>query len=137
MDKITTYAGFRRTMDADRSALPRAFRDTATKGGLAGWHLRAIERLAGTDLANLTVARMAAAADLSPYHFSRAFRVSTGLPPREWLLQKRLAAAKTLLVSTSCTIDQIATSVGYSSGSQFSRAFRARFGASPQEFRRR
>jgi AraC family transcriptional regulator len=32
---------------------------------------------------------MAADFDLSVSHFSRAFRISTGLPPHQWLLRQR------------------------------------------------
>ena len=124
-------------MAAEDGAITGPSREIATKGGLAGWQLRAISKLAETELATLTVARMAAAAHLSLHHFSRAFRTTTGLAPREWLLQKRLEIAKAWLVGTSRTVDQIATSLGYSSGSQFSRIFRARVGTSPQAFRRR
>ncbi|MFZ5685793.1 MAG: AraC family transcriptional regulator, partial [Pseudomonadota bacterium] len=57
------------------------------KGGLAGWQVRAISRLAEAQLESLTVRAMAAAVDLSPHHFSRPFRMSFGAPPREWLIR--------------------------------------------------
>lgn len=107
------------------------------KGGLAGWQVRAITRLADAQLEALTVRGMTAAVDLSPHHFSRAFRMSFGAPPREWLISARLERAKLRLLETSDTVEQIAVRFGYSSGSQFSRAFRARFGLSLQSFRRR
>lgn len=79
---------------------------------------------------------LARAVRLSPHHFSRAFRISYGAPPREWLLQARVARAKAQLLDGRETVEQIAFSLGYSSGSQFARAFRARVGVSPQAYRR-
>ncbi|MFZ5684623.1 MAG: helix-turn-helix domain-containing protein, partial [Pseudomonadota bacterium] len=92
---------------------------------------------AEAQLESLTVRAMAAAVDLSPHHFSRPFRMSFGAPPREWLIRARLERAKLRLPETSDTVEQIAVRFGYSSGSQFLRAFRARFGLSLQSFRRR
>ena len=105
-------------------------------GGLAGWQVRRLRGLAAGDLSNLTVSALAEAIELSPSHFSRAFRRSFGCAPREWLLNLRLDAAKSRLATTRETVDQIALSLGYKSGSQLSRAFRSRFGLAPQTFRR-
>lgn len=105
-------------------------------GGLAGWQARSIRRLASEGLAGLTVRTMAAAVGLSPHHFSRAFRVTFGLPPREWLIQQRLTQARARLLDSAATVDKIALDLGYKSGSQLSRVFRARYGVSPRAFRR-
>jgi AraC family transcriptional regulator len=105
-------------------------------GGLAGWQARTIRQLAATQLRDMTVASLAQTVNLSPFHFSRAFRATFGVPPREWLLQQRLEQAKARLLESSETVEQIAASVGYRNGSQFARVFRARVGMSPQAFRR-
>lgn len=109
---------------------------TRTTGGLAGWQARTIRQLAAGQLPALTVASLAGAVNLSPYHFSRAFRVTFGVPPREWLLRQRLERAKARLLESSETVEQIAVSLGYRSGSELSRVFRARVGVSPQAYRR-
>jgi AraC family transcriptional regulator len=106
------------------------------RGGLAGWQAKALIRFASASLQTLTVAAMAQAVSLSPHHFSRAFRTTFGVSPREWLLQQRMIAARSRLETTSDTVEQIAIDLGYSSGSQFCRAFRARFGVSPRVYRR-
>jgi AraC family transcriptional regulator len=44
-----------------------------------------------------TLAEMAAVARLSPYHFARQFRADTGLPPRRYVIARRVERAKHLL----------------------------------------
>lgn len=109
---------------------------TFAKGGLAGWQARLLSRLAAAQLGALTVRRMAAMVDLSVHHFSRAFRITYGASPREWLIEAKMRQAAERLLNTVATVEEIAIDLGYSSGSQFSRIFRARLGTSPQTFRR-
>lgn len=106
------------------------------KGGLAGWQTRRLSKLAAEGLAGLTVSRLAAEVSLSPYHFSRAFRVSFGASPREWLIGQRIEQAKLRLRSGQESIERIAQELGYSSSSQFARTFRTQVGCSPVAFRR-
>jgi AraC family transcriptional regulator len=118
----------------------QAWRDVApasTRGGLAGWQIRALKRLSADDIAALSVASMAKVAGLTQHHFSRAFRSTFGLSPRDWILEIKLGAARERLLTSQDTVDQIALSLGYRSGSQLARIFRAREGISPQQFRRR
>jgi AraC family transcriptional regulator len=107
------------------------------KGGLAGWQVRRLSRLAEEELGALTVRRLADTVGLSAHHFSRAFRVTFGVSPRAWLIEARMSRAKARLSDPTTTVEQIAQELGYSSGSQLSRAFRARFGMAPLAYRRR
>lgn len=111
-------------------------RTRPARGGLAGWQLRRVRALAAGDLRRLCPSDMAAAARLSPFHFSRAFKVSTGLPPARWLARARLERAAALLRDTRLTVGEIADQVGYGGASQFARAFRRETGCSPQAYRR-
>jgi AraC family transcriptional regulator len=106
------------------------------RGGLAGWQVRALTQLVAREIASLTVGRMATAVDLSPHHFSRAFRTTFGAPPRSWLIDAKMLRARDRLLNSNDTVEQIAIALGYRSGSQFSRVFRAQFGTSPLAFRR-
>jgi len=106
------------------------------RGGLAGWQVRALTQLAAREIASLTVKGMATAVDLSPHHFSRAFRTTFGAPPRNWLIDAKMRRARDRLLNSNDTVEQIALDLGYRSGSQFSRVFRAQFGTSPLAFRR-
>jgi AraC family transcriptional regulator len=78
---------------------------------------------------------LAAMARMSPYHFLRTFRAVTGVTPHQWLLRARLRAAAERLATTALPVTGIALDVGFDDLSNFTRSFRAEFGASPREYR--
>ena len=106
-------------------------------GGLSGHHLRAVldcieECLAGP----LTVRQLAHLAGVSPRHFERAFRQAVGVPLHAYVIERRVAAARRLLLDDpTLTVDSIAAQVGFSSSSHLAFAFRRRTGCSPRTFR--
>ena len=83
------------------------------------------------------VSEIAASVGMSAFHFSRAFRMSTGSPPYAYLLDRRIAAAKRLLAKPGRSIADIARACGFTSPSQFSRMFRLSVGANPTSYRER
>lgn len=96
--------------------------------------VRAIERTPG---AGHTLARLAADAGLSPYHFLRVFRQVTGVTPHQFILRTRLReAASRLLVDDAKVID-VAFASGFGDLSNFNLAFRAEFGLTPRSYRAR
>ena len=78
---------------------------------------------------------LAGLARMSPYHFLRTFRAVTGVTPHQWLLRARLREAAGRLASTSRPVTNIALDVGFDDLSNFTRSFRAEFGASPRQYR--
>ena len=72
---------------------------------------------------------------MSPYHFLRTFRAVTGVTPHQWLLRARLRDAAGRLAATSTPVTNVALDVGFDDLSNFTRSFRAEFGASPREYR--
>ena len=83
------------------------------------------------------VAEIATASGISAYHFSRAFRQSTGRPPYSYLLERRTELAKLLLAQGDLTVAEVAQRCGFASLGQFSRMFRRGAGASPSQYRDR
>jgi AraC-like DNA-binding protein len=81
------------------------------------------------------IAGLARMAHLSPYHFLRSFKATTGVTPHQWLLRARLRDAAERLVETNTPVTDIALDVGFEDLSNFTRSFRAEFDASPREFR--
>lgn len=85
----------------------------------------------------LSIAALAQAAALSPFHFARAFKTSTGMTPHRFVTVLRLQRAEQLLTQTDASVEDIAAKVGYSNVSHFRRMFRRQLGALPSVLRGR
>lgn len=79
---------------------------------------------------------IAAAVAVSPFHFARLFRASTGLPPYRYLANLRMENARRLLAHGRMPLAEIALSMQFSTPANFARAFRQATGMSPTEYRR-
>jgi AraC family transcriptional regulator len=84
----------------------------------------------------VTLDSLAAAARLSPFHFARAFKATTGLAPHQFVMARRMDRALRLLSSTSASVLDVAHAVGLANVSHFRRVFRAHFGVLPGEVRK-
>ncbi len=85
----------------------------------------------------LTVAELAARANVSVATLERRIRVNFGTTPRSFLAEIRLNEAAKLLKESNLNVAEIADRAGYESPASFTRAFRRRQGVAPGEFRRR
>lgn len=86
---------------------------------------------------NLPVAEAAAVCQCSASHFMRWFKKMTGQSFTEYLNDYRLNAAAEALRSTDDTVLAVAERTGFRNLSYFNRVFKARFGLTPREYRRR
>jgi len=84
---------------------------------------------------DFSVARLAATAHLSQFHFSRAFKVATGKSPHQYVTERRLGYAKALVAQTDRALADIALACRFSSQGDFSRAFRRATGLTPSQYR--
>jgi AraC family transcriptional regulator len=84
--------------------------------------------------ADLTLAEIAHEVGMSPYHFSR-IKLSTGLPPHQYVMRQRIERAKALLTNTDLPVGVVAQEVGFASPSHFAQQFRRLVGTSPRSFR--
>jgi AraC-like DNA-binding protein len=80
---------------------------------------------------NIGLADLAAVADLSPFHFARAFRHEMGIPPHRYLMERRVEKARQLLVGTTLSLAEIALDCGFASQSHFTTAFRRHTSVTP------
>jgi AraC family transcriptional regulator len=85
----------------------------------------------------LTIDRLAAVARLSPFHFARAFRATTGMAPHEFVTTRRMQRATSLLLQSNMSVIDVAHSVGLSNVGHFRRLFRRHLGVLPGELRER
>jgi AraC family transcriptional regulator len=86
--------------------------------------------------AELSLDHLAAVAHVSPYHFARLFKHSTGLPPHQYVIACRIERAKELLRGRDrLPLAEVATEVGFADQSHFTRHFKRLVGVTPRRFR--
>ncbi len=83
----------------------------------------------------LSLEDVASFAGFSRYYFSRLFKQFCGMSFPEYLAQKRLKAAVSMLVSTGMPMQEIAAASGFGSVATFNRAFRKSKNCTPSQFR--
>jgi AraC family transcriptional regulator len=107
------------------------------RSGLTARQLRIAKQALYENLDGTTPLRsIARECGLSPSHFARAFAISVGQPPHQWLLQQRVDLARQLLRESSLPIAEIAIQCGFSDQSHFTRVFSSKAGLSPGRWRR-
>jgi AraC family transcriptional regulator len=74
---------------------------------------------------------LAREAAISPFHFAKRFKATTGVSPYEYVVARRMDRGMALLRSRSLTVAEAAAAVGYSQVGHFRRQFRAHWGQSP------
>ena len=116
------------------SAAPQA--TLGREGGLPAYVLSAVVAFIDDSLErNLSVAVVARAAGLSPPRFGRAFKAATGKGVRQYVDERRVEKAKSLLASGELPVEEVARRVGFRSARHFAAAFRRLTGLSPQSYR--
>jgi len=81
------------------------------------------------------VDELARLVNMSPSYLTRLFREQTGRSPASFVREVRLRRAYDLVQTTFLSIKEVMAAVGWNDPSHFSRAFKRRFGVSPQGLR--
>lgn len=84
---------------------------------------------------NVTLASMAAAAGLSRMHFAAQFRAATGMRPHQYVMKRRIDAAKQMLRETDAALVDVALDSGFQSQAHFTTVFKRFTGATPHRWR--
>jgi AraC family transcriptional regulator len=109
---------------------------TTTGGELPAYRLRRVAQYIHDNLQReLRLADLSAVVHMSPYHFARLFKRSTGVPPHQFLLRHRIDEARGLLAAQRVPIAEIARSVGFRTPSHFTTTFRRVTGVTPSAYR--
>jgi AraC family transcriptional regulator, transcriptional activator of pobA len=74
---------------------------------------------------------------MTPGHLTTVVRRRTGRTVQEWIIERRMAEARSLLSDTELPVSEIARRIGMSDPGYFSRLFRRTHGASPRQWRGR
>ena len=94
--------------------------------------LQAVEYIQDQLNADLAVSGIAQAVGLSPDHFTRLFKKSTGQSPHQYVVEARVRKAKELLTTSKFTISEAAYQVGFVDQSHLTRHFKRIFGLPPK-----
>jgi AraC-like DNA-binding protein len=122
-----TLAHARRTRPAGRPRPPAR----------AGEYVaRVAEVIAARYREPLTLAQVAGAVGVSPFHLTRLVTAATGVPIYRMVIRRRLREALELVMETRESIARIAVAVGFASQSHLTDAFRREYGRPPGALRR-
>jgi AraC family transcriptional regulator len=94
--------------------------------------VRAVEYIQDQLNTDLTVSGIAQAVAISPDHFARLFKKSTGQSPYQYVVEARVRKAKELLTTGKFTISEAAYQVGFVDQSHLTRHFKRIFGLPPK-----
>ncbi len=82
-----------------------------------------------------SLGEMARSAGVSERTLLRRFQESTGMSPKQWLLQQRLGRARALLEGGNASVETIARASGLGTAESLRHHFRRSFGVSPSAYR--
>jgi AraC family transcriptional regulator, transcriptional activator of pobA len=83
----------------------------------------------------LSLRDVARAVRVTPGHLTTVVRRRTGRTVQEWIIERRMAEARSLLTETDLPVAEVARRVGMADPGYFSRLFRRTHGASPRDWR--
>jgi len=125
------FAHLLRHYTAHKAGIPTP----APTGGLPRYQLQQVTEYIDASLnQGLTLSDLAAIAQLSPNHFARLFKQSTGQTPHQYVIQQRVERAKRLLMEGQLALADIALEVGFAHQSHLNRHFKRWVGVTPKAF---
>jgi len=105
-------------------------------GGLSGQKLRLVKEFISDNYGReLNLAELAAVAGMSPFHFAREFKRTTGTTPHQYLIKYRIERAKALLAESHLPLVEVGFRSGFSHQSHFTRLFHRVTGTTPHTYR--
>jgi AraC family transcriptional regulator len=106
-------------------------------GGLATWQAKRTLAYIEANLAlKMEISDLANVVALTRSHFSRAFKHSVGLSPRDYVVARRVERAKVMISGTREPLAEVALACGFADQAHLNRRFRDIVGVSPGRWRR-
>lgn len=109
---------------------------SSVRGGIAPARLRRVTDFVEARLHDVTLGSMAAEAAMSPFHFARSFKATTGRAPWSYVVERRIARAVLLLAEAELQLSDIARRTGFASTSHLVETVRKRLLITPDRLRR-
>ena len=104
--------------------------------GLAPHRLERVLQCIETRLAEpILLQELAAEIHMSPFHFARMFKLSTGRSPHAFLTAQRMERAKRLLADSALPLGEVANRIGYQTQAHFTGVFHRQVGTTPKVYR--
>jgi AraC family transcriptional regulator len=127
-----------RPLDHDASGIPSL--PGAAPGqpwaGLAPHRLKRVLSCIDLRLAEpIQVCELADEVHMSPFHFTRMFKLATGHSPHKYITLQRVERAKDLLATSDMPIAAVAAAVGYQTQAHFTGVFARHAGTTPKVYR--
>jgi AraC family transcriptional regulator len=111
---------------------------SAMPAGLPLYKLKRIETYVEEHLSEkIHVEQLACEVNLSPFHFARMFKKTTGQSPHLYVVMRRVERAKQLLRDTELQLVELAADVGFCTQGHFTGVFHRYTGITPRAFRLR
>ena len=108
------------------------------KGGLSPHKLKQVTEFIHGNLSDgVSLPEIANSVQMGPCHFARAFKISTGLSPHQFVLRRRIEVALKKLKEPHVEFAALAYDLGFSSQAHFSTVFRKLVGVTPSSYRER
>jgi len=98
--------------------------------------MRVIEHIRNNLDSPLAVGMLCRIAEMSQSHFSKLFKLSTGLTPHQFVLQERINRSKELLRQRGTKLVDVALGVGFENQAHFTTVFGNLVGMTPRQFQR-
>lgn len=112
-------------------------RRSESRGGLLAWQLNRIVDYIETHLADkITVKALAGLGNVSDSQLFRAFKISIGVTPFQYIARRRVELACTMIRTTAEPLSQVAVACGLCDQAHLCKVFRRTIGMSPSTWRR-
>lgn len=106
------------------------------RSGLAPHRLQRVLACIEARLAEpIQVRELADEIHMSPFHFARMFKLSTGHAPHAYITRQRMDRARSLLATTQLPLLEVAARVGYQTQAHFTGVFHRYVGTTPRVYR--